>query len=71
MPIYEFECKKCGHRFEAIVASAKAAKDEKCPACGSAEVHKTISGANIGRVSSRPSIPSGSLGGCSSPSGFS
>jgi len=71
MPIYEFECRKCGSRFEALVASAAAAKDEKCPRCGSNEVKKTISGVNIGRMSSSPRIPSGSLGGCSSPSGFS
>ncbi len=71
MPIYEFSCTKCGKHFEALVSSPAAAKDEKCPQCGSSEIKKTISSANIGRASSGPVIPSGSLSGCSSPSGFS
>ena len=33
MPLYEYECKKCGHRFEKIqMYSAKMVK--KCPKCG-------------------------------------
>jgi putative FmdB family regulatory protein len=33
MPLYEYECKKCGHRFEKIVKySDKPIK--KCPECG-------------------------------------
>jgi putative FmdB family regulatory protein len=33
MPLYEYECKKCGHRFEKIqLYSAKMVK--KCPECG-------------------------------------
>jgi len=35
MPLYEYECKKCGHRFEKIqLYSAKMVK--KCPECGGA-----------------------------------
>ncbi len=41
MPLYEYECKKCGHRFEKIVKfSDKPTK--KCPECGGA-VEQTIS----------------------------
>jgi putative FmdB family regulatory protein len=33
MPLYEYQCKKCGHRFEKIqLFSAKMVK--KCPDCG-------------------------------------
>jgi putative FmdB family regulatory protein len=33
MPLYEYECKKCGHRFEKIqLYSARMVK--KCPECG-------------------------------------
>jgi putative FmdB family regulatory protein len=33
MPLYEYQCKKCGHRFEKILKfSDKAVK--KCPECG-------------------------------------
>jgi len=35
MPLYEYECKKCGHRFEKILKfSDKPMK--KCPDCGGA-----------------------------------
>jgi putative FmdB family regulatory protein len=41
MPLYEYQCSKCGHRFEKIQKfSDKPIK--KCPECGSA-VEKTIS----------------------------
>jgi len=42
MPTYEYECKKCGHRFEVFQAMS----DEpvkKCPECGSA-VRRLVSG---------------------------
>jgi putative FmdB family regulatory protein len=41
MPLYEYECKKCGHRFEKIQKfSDKMVK--KCPRCGG-EVEQMIS----------------------------
>lgn len=41
MPLYEYKCKKCGHRFEKIQKfSDKPVK--KCPECGGA-VEQTIS----------------------------
>jgi putative FmdB family regulatory protein len=41
MPLYEYQCKKCGHRFEKIQKfSDKPIK--KCPKCGGA-VEQTIS----------------------------
>jgi putative FmdB family regulatory protein len=41
MPLYEYQCKKCGHRFEKIQKfSDKPVK--KCPECGGS-VEKTIS----------------------------
>jgi putative FmdB family regulatory protein len=40
MPLYEYQCKKCGHRFERIQKfSDKPVK--KCPECGGA-VEQTI-----------------------------
>jgi putative FmdB family regulatory protein len=38
MPLYEYECDACGHRFEVIQKFSDAPID-KCPACGST-VHK-------------------------------
>ncbi|HXX21497.1 MAG TPA: zinc ribbon domain-containing protein [Candidatus Acidoferrum sp.] len=33
MPLYEYECVKCGHRFEKIESSS-ASTTKKCPKCG-------------------------------------
>ena len=33
MPLYEFECEKCHHRFEKI--QSVSASDPECPKCGS------------------------------------
>ncbi len=33
MPLYEYECVKCGHRFEKI-ESVSASATKKCPKCG-------------------------------------
>lgn len=43
MPIYEYECRDCGHRFEAIQKISDAPLTD-CPACGKASsVNKLIS----------------------------
>ena len=34
MPLYEYKCVKCGHRFEKI-ESVTASETKKCPKCGS------------------------------------
>ena len=45
MPLYEYECKKCGHRFEKILKfSDKPIK--KCPDCGGA-VEQLISAPTV------------------------
>lgn len=40
MPIYDFECESCGHRFEELTPA-----DSKppCPECGAAEPRKLLS----------------------------
>lgn len=38
MPIYDYACKACGHRFERIMKAGEGAPD--CPACGGAETIK-------------------------------
>jgi len=34
MPIYEYECKGCGHRFEAIRPLGDRSRKLACPDCG-------------------------------------
>ena len=46
MPIYEYECKSCGHRLEAIQKiSDDPLKD--CPECSEPELKKLISAAGF------------------------
>ena len=67
MPLYEFACKKCGQRFECLVAVGKE-KDVVCAECGSADVQKMISGFGIGGGSSRLKGSSSACTTCSSKS---
>jgi putative FmdB family regulatory protein len=41
VPLYEYQCKQCGHRFEKI-QSFSAPDEKECPKCG-AEVERLIS----------------------------
>jgi putative FmdB family regulatory protein len=44
MPLYEYKCKKCGHRFERI-QTYSAADPKECPVC-QGEVERLISAPN-------------------------
>lgn len=46
MPIYEYQCKACGHELEAI---QKITDDplKECPACGDLELTKLVSAAGF------------------------
>jgi putative FmdB family regulatory protein len=44
MPIHEFDCLKCGHRFEELVGShGTEATEVKCPECGATKLKRRIS----------------------------
>jgi putative FmdB family regulatory protein len=40
MPIYEYECERCRHRFERVMKIGESAP--ACPACGAPETRKTV-----------------------------
>src|SRR5947208_3513045 len=42
MPLYEYKCDACGHRFEKIQKFSDPLIEE-CPKCGAKEVHKLVS----------------------------
>ena len=42
MPIYEYECKKCGEQFDELVSINDTA-EPKCPKCESKNVERLIS----------------------------
>lgn len=39
MPIYEYQCRKCGHLFEELMLGSRKV-DPECPKCGRAEVQR-------------------------------
>lgn len=50
MPIHEYECRSCRHRFEALVrGSTKPA----CPSCGSADLEQRLSLFAVSSASTR------------------
>jgi len=64
MPIYEYQCGKCGRGFEKLVPRASAPQPA-CPACGSKNVKKQFSSFSAGASSGKSE--SCSMGRC--PSG--
>lgn len=50
MPIFEYSCRKCSHRFEAIVFGAEA---PECPDCRSRDLQKLLSTFAVGGEGSR------------------
>lgn len=45
MPLFEYECRECGHRFEALVQGKKR---PACPECGSENLEKLLSSFGVG-----------------------
>lgn len=46
MPIYEFECLSCGHRFDRLQRLADADPTD-CPTCGAPQVKRAITAASF------------------------
>ncbi|MCS7182457.1 MAG: zinc ribbon domain-containing protein [Thermoanaerobaculum sp.] len=43
MPLYEYRCEACGHRFELLQRMGAGSQGVKCPACGSEAVKRLLS----------------------------
>lgn len=58
MPLYDYKCDQCGHRFTKM-NSIKDRKHAVCPQCGSREVKLLISGCavNVGGCGGGTSMP--------------
>jgi len=63
MPIYIYQCEKCGYKFELLIGVTQKEEELKCKKCGSREISKIWGGFNIGKVSSKKG-PSCSAGSC-------
>ena len=43
MPLYEYRCPSCNHRFELLRNRSADEAEVRCPACGSAGVERQVS----------------------------
>jgi putative FmdB family regulatory protein len=46
MAIYQYECEKCGHKFEVQRKIGETDKELKCPKCGAEHPQRDYSGFN-------------------------
>ena len=68
MPLYEYQCKNCGHRLEILQRLGEGSEGLFCPSCGEAELEKQFS-----TFASSASTGSGDVAaraGCGGGSGF-
>ena len=59
MPIYEYECSKCGERFEIRRSMADSDSETRCPKCGTENPQRVFSAFTMGSSSNAcaPSSP--------------
>ena len=68
MPLYEYQCRECGHRFEILQRLGEGAEGLVCPACGEKRLAKQFSTFASGSGSGSTTAPAS--GGCGGGSGF-
>ena len=61
MPLFEYECKRCQHQFEALV---RGRERPKCPECGSRSLAKLLSTFSAGVSRTLPRSCAGSMPHC-------
>jgi putative FmdB family regulatory protein len=64
MPIYEYNCKDCGHRFDALRSMKDADQPIKCKKCFGENTTRGIS-VFFAQADGRSVVSSGGCGGCS------
>jgi putative FmdB family regulatory protein len=69
MPVYEYQCDKCGHTTESIRAMRDADEAIACESCGSKKTHRAHS--VFSAATSQPSggLPMTGCGRCGDPRG--
>lgn len=43
MPLYEYRCRRCGHRFEVLQRLGEGAEGLACPRCGEVDAERQLS----------------------------
>lgn len=65
MPLYEFECQSCEHRFETLV---RGAEQPVCPACQGTKLERALSTFAVNTRAASAPAP-GACGRCGDPRG--
>ena len=74
MPLYEYKCRACGHRFEVLQRMGESAERVECPRCDERAAEKLLS--TFAATSSGSGASAGAAcgggggGGCGAGSGF-
>jgi len=58
MPIFEYQCSKCGHAFEELVFNTSEGEGVRCPSCKSRKLSKLMSAFASGNSAALPCAPS-------------
>lgn len=67
MPIFEYVCGECNHRFELLIQGSKQAS---CPQCRATKLEKQFSAFGVGATGEWPTpISGGACGSCGDPRG--
>lgn len=65
MPLFEYACRVCGHRFEELVLGSET---PSCPHCERSDLEKLHSTFGVGEIAV-PALPAGGCGTCGDPRG--
>jgi len=65
MPIYEYRCPSCGHRFEILQRMGEGADGLACPKCAAPRVEKQFS--TFATASGEGPRSASAAGGCGAP----
>ena len=63
MPLYEYACTDCGHRFEILQRLGEDAAGLKCPRCEAENLEKQFSTFASSSDGKSASVPAGACGG--------
>lgn len=69
MPLYEYRCPECGHRFEILQRMGEGAEGLTCPRCGAGKVEKQFS-TFASSTGGGQAVSGGGGGGCGPGGGF-
>ena len=71
MPLYEYICKNCDHRFEVLQRMGEGASDLSCPKCGEKQAKKQFSTFASSSHGTASAAGFNAGAGCGGDSGFS